>query len=121
MGGARTGGTCWVLHAWRDAAVRAGTTRQETLAAPACSCVCQVFGLTDTPPAPKHFEVFWFFRGGRSSSAGLGRAELGRGRGAPYLWRDVVWGPAEGVGPGVSQHVLLAHPEVCDFDVSIFV
>ena len=41
--------------------------------------------------------------------------------GAPYLWRDVVGGPAEGVGPGVSQHVLLAHPEVRDFDVSIFV
>ena len=69
-------GPAGVRLAWRDAAVRAGTTRQETLAAPLCSCACQVFGLVNTPPAPEHFKVFRFFRGGRSSGA-----EVGRGRG----------------------------------------
>ena len=43
-------------------------------------------------------------------------------RGPPlsgHLRGDVVGGPAEGGGPGVIDHVLLAHPEVRYLDVSL--
>ena len=36
-----------------------------------------------------------------------------------HLGGDVVRGPAEGGGPSVLHHVLLAHPKVSDLDVSL--
>ena len=44
-----------------------------------------------------------------------GRASRQRGA---YLWGDVVGGPAEGPGRDAIHHVLLAHPEVRDLNVS---
>ena len=38
-----------------------------------------------------------------------------------YLGGDVVGGAAEGGGPVLSKHVLLAHAKVCDLDVSVLV
>ena len=37
------------------------------------------------------------------------------------LRRDVVRGPAEGLGEDPVPDPLLAHPEVCDLDVSLLV
>lgn len=39
----------------------------------------------------------------------------------PYLWSDVVRSATEGRGTILSQHVLLAHAEVCDLYVSLVI
>lgn len=41
--------------------------------------------------------------------------------GAPYLWGDVVRGPTEGPRCDSIHHVLLAHPEIGDFDMSFWI
>ena len=51
-------------------------------------------------------------------AASTAPSHTARGPGG-HLGGDVVGGPAEGGGPGVLGHVLLAHPKVGDLDVSL--
>lgn len=96
------------------------TVLHETVtAAPVCTACMKYWGKQSQVPSENASDLL-ISRGGRSSG---GRRCVGSGRGTarPYLRGDIIRGPTEGVRPGISQHVLFAHPEVRYFDMSIFV